>query len=135
MLTLPSVWTAGYARTQALIEHNQNVAATGEGILLLYSPSTEIETDSYNVFDLSFNWNINDMLTFRGGITNLFDTDPELVGRTAGIPVGTDLDSVCGGAPGCNRPGTPSLPGAGSFNAGYYDTLGRRYSIGLTARF
>lgn len=132
---LPSVWTAGYARQQALVEHNQSVAAGAEGIYLLYTPSTEIETDSYNVFDLAFNWNINEMLTFRGGITNLFDTDPKLTGRTTGYPVGTDFSAVCGDAPGCNNPTSPSLPGAGSFSAGYYDTLGRRFFLGLNVRF
>ena len=55
------------------------------GILLGYTPTTEYESNDYNLFDLSFGWDINDTLSFRGGITNLFDTDPEVVGRARDI--------------------------------------------------
>ena len=46
-----------------------------------------IESNDYNIFDLSFGWNINDTLSFRGGITNLFDTEPEVVGASTGYPM------------------------------------------------
>lgn len=131
---LPGVWSAGYASQQAIIANNQRVAAGGEGIILGYTPTTEIKTDSYNLFDLAFNWNINDMVSFRGGITNLFDTDPSLTNRSAGRPPGSDLD-VCGDAPGCQNPQGYSLPGVGGFNSGYYDVLGRRFFLGMNVRF
>lgn len=132
---LPEVWTAGYASQQAIIQNNAEVAAGGEGMVLSYTPTTEIQSDSYNVFDFSFNWSINETFTLRGGITNLLDTDPEEFGTTAGYPVGTDLAAVCGGAPGCQAPTQFSLPGIGNTNGGYYDTLGRRWFMGLKARF
>ncbi|HEX7081797.1 MAG TPA: TonB-dependent receptor [Gammaproteobacteria bacterium] len=134
MRYLPPVWTADYAAQQAIIENNQRVAAGGEGILLGYTPSSEIETDAYSIFDLSFNWNLTESMSLRGGITNLFDTDPELVGADAGYPPGTDLGAVCNGAPGCIPP-TTSLSNPGTIDAGYYDTLGRRYFLGLAVRF
>src|SRR5690606_19599719 len=90
-----SVWSANYAQTQAIREHNARVAAGEPGIFLSWTPSTEIKTDDYNVFDVSFRWDLTDRMTLRGGVTNLFDTKPKAVGRSAGYPVGTDLASVC----------------------------------------
>ena len=66
--------------------NNAAVAAGGPGIMLSYTPTTEFESAEYNLFDLSFGWDINDTLSFRGGITNLFDTEPEMVGGTTGYP-------------------------------------------------
>jgi outer membrane receptor protein involved in Fe transport len=135
---LPSVWTAGYASQQAIKENNAAVTAGGPGILLGYTPTTEIESSSYDIFDLSFGLRINDTLSFRGGITNLFDTEPEVVGASTGYPLGTTLTSVCtdlGSPPGCQNPLGYSLPGSGSWNAGYYDTVGRRFFVGLSMQF
>lgn len=135
---LPEVVTADYAQQQAVIENNAAVAGGSEGIVLGYTPSTAIEADSYNIFDLSFNWSINNTLTLRGGVNNLFDEDPSITGATAGYEPGTDLQAVCEGAvAGCVPPNDFSLAssGAGSTNSGYYDTIGRRYFLGLEARF
>jgi outer membrane receptor protein involved in Fe transport len=101
---------------------------------LSYAPSTEIKTPSYRVFDLSFSLNYK-KLAFRGGITNVFDTAPLNVGSTTGFPIGTDLGSVCGGDPNCNRPFGYSLPSTGAFSAGYYSVLGRQYYLGMNVRF
>lgn len=131
---LPGVYTAGYAQQQGIIENNARVTAGGDGLVLGYTPSTEIETDSYNIFDLSFNYNVNDNLTLRGGITNLFDEEPPNVGSNAGRPPGSSLD-VCNSAPGCSNPTSFSLPSKGGYSGGYYDTLGRRFFIGLKASF
>jgi outer membrane receptor protein involved in Fe transport len=138
---LPSVFSAGYATQQAQKANNAAVAGGAPGILLSYTPTTEYESDDYNIFDLSFGWNINDTLSFRGGITNLFDTEPEMVGGSNGYPVGTNLTGVCaasgGGTapPGCTNPFGYSLPGFVSYNPGYYDTLGRRFFLGLSVQF
>lgn len=132
---LPSVWTAAYASQQAVIANNNRVAAGGEGILLSYNPTTERKTSSYDVFDLSFNYRVNGSFALRGGITNLLDKWPIAVGSTQGFPIGTDLGSICGGAPGCVNPGAPSLPVTGAFNGGYYDTMGRRLFVGFDVRF
>jgi outer membrane receptor protein involved in Fe transport len=130
---LPSVWTAGYAEQQALIANNANVTAGGDGIILGYTPTTVIETDSYDIFDLSGTWDINDMFQVRFGVTNLFDTEPVNSGSTAGYPPGSDLD-VCGDAPGCSNPDSYSLGSLGGFSGGYYDTLGRRFFVGVKVR-
>jgi outer membrane receptor protein involved in Fe transport len=128
---MPSVWSAAYASERAIIENNQS-----GGTILSYTPRTDIKTDAYNVVDLSFNWQINDMFSLRGGINNLFDSDPEVINATVGYPTGTDR-SVCGSAPGCVNPGGPSLgdPSLGVTNAGYYDGFGRRFFVGLKASF
>jgi outer membrane receptor protein involved in Fe transport len=144
--SLPSVRTADYASEQALRKNNASVAAGGPGIILSYSPGTpgfgnaaqrgpEIETDAYTIFDASFNWDVGSNVSIRGGITNLFDTEPENVGSTTGYPIGTDRSAVCGGAPGCVQPTAFTLPTTGGFNGGYYDTLGRRVFLGVGVRF
>jgi outer membrane receptor protein involved in Fe transport len=130
---LPSVWSAGYAEQQALIANNAAVTAGGDGIILTYTPTTEIETDSYDIFDLSGTWDINETFSVRFGITNLFDTEPVNFASTAGRPAGSDLD-VCNGAPGCTNPSSYSLGSLGGFMGGYYDTLGRRFFVGVKAR-
>lgn len=153
---LPSVWDAGRASQEAIIRNNERVAAGGEGILLSYTPSTSLKTGSYNIFDLSFNWDLSPTVSLRGGIDNLFDTQPKITGG-AGDPGSVTgaragyaydpnkseaenlamLSSVCGDAPGCVNPTAFMLPstGAGFTNAGYYDTLGRRYYLGLKVQF
>lgn len=124
---LPEVFSDLYASEQAIRANNARVAAGGPGIILSYTPTTEIETEDYSVFDLSFNWDIGERLSLRAGITNLFDTEPEVVGSERGFPIGKDLASVCAGAPGCVQPTGFSLPQTGDFEGGYYDTIGRRY--------
>jgi outer membrane receptor protein involved in Fe transport len=137
---LPPVFTADYATQQALIANNAAVAAGGDGIILGYTPMTEIETSSYNVFDLSGTWDIHEKVSLRFGITNLFDKGPPVLGADAGYPPGTDLTAVCGdNAPGCDNPTSYSLYERNinslDFNGGYYDTLGRRFFMGVKVRF
>lgn len=131
---LPGVYTADHAQQLGIIENNARVSAGGEGLILGYTPDTEIKTSSYNLFDLSLNWNINETFTVRGGITNLFDKAPPNVGSDRGYPAGSDLD-VCGGAPGCNNPSGYSLYTKAGYQPGYYDTLGRRFFLGVKATF
>jgi iron complex outermembrane recepter protein len=144
---LPGVHSFQYASLQALIENNRRVTAGESGMLLSYTLSsvgmdgrdargTEIEADSYNVFDLSFNYDINETIRLRGGITNLLDEEPVEVGSMAGFAPGTNLAGVCAGqVAGCVAPTAPTLPTTGQFNGGYYDTLGRRYFVGFDVRF
>jgi outer membrane receptor for ferrienterochelin and colicin len=141
---LPSVWSNEWATEQAIKKNNATVSAGGPGILLSYTPRTDIESDDYNAFDLSFGWNINDMLSLRGGISNLFDTDPVVVGAQTGYPVdGTPTTEVCsslGSPPGCANPFNygifPPGPvtGSGTFGT-YYDALGRTFFVGLSLQF
>jgi outer membrane receptor protein involved in Fe transport len=141
---LPSVITAANASQNANIAHNESVAAGGPGFFLSYVPGAGgpaggpfLDVDSHNVLDLSFTWNINEMFSLRGGIDNIIDFAPETTMANDGYPAGTNLSAVCGGAPGCVNPTAFTLgsPGAGVTNGGYYDTLGRRFFLGLKAQF
>ncbi|HEX5418995.1 MAG TPA: TonB-dependent receptor, partial [Gammaproteobacteria bacterium] len=137
---LPSVWSAGHASQEAIIENNERVSAGAAGVILDYTPSTEIKTPSYDAFDLSFNLNIGTKFAVRGGVDNLLDTSPAITDASRGYPFDQyngQLGSVCGGAPGCQNPQGYSLAstGAGSTSAGYYDTLGRQYFVGFKVRF
>ncbi len=131
---LPGVYSAGYASQQAIKANDAAVAAGAPGVLLSYTPTTEIQTDSYDIFDFSANWNINKTFTVRGGITNLFDVAPPNVASTAGRPSPTSL-TPCNGAPGCTNPSNYSLGTTAGYNGGYYDTLGRRWFVGVKASF
>ncbi len=111
---LPGVFTQQYASFLAIIENNAKVAAGGPGMILSYSPSTvgdgrdaratEIETDSYSLFDMSFNWDLTERVRLRGGVTNLLATEPPEIGSMTGYPIGTNLTAICDGAPGCVDP-------------------------------
>jgi len=65
---------------------------------------------SVNYFDLAGAWNINEKLTLRAGVNNIFDKDPPMI-----------ENEIVGGA----------LPN--SYPA--YDFLGRQMFVSLTARF
>lgn len=81
-------------------------------------PSTRLlPVDSYDLFNLFARYSINDRLEFRGGIDNLFDKDPPVVGAD---------------------PGTATLPrdnNLGTTEPGFYDPLGRRFYVGLKMAF
>jgi len=135
---LPGVYTAGYAQQQAIKANNAAVKAGARGITLGYVPTTEIETGDYSVWDLNFNWTINETISLRGGVNNLLDTSPEWVGPSRGYAPGTTLSGVCSGLgspPGCQNPAAFSLQGVGTVNGGYYDVLGRRFFLGVKANF
>jgi iron complex outermembrane receptor protein len=71
--------------------------------------------NSYNRFDLFTGWKLNETFHLRAGVDNLFDTDPPIVGADPTL------------AQGGNGSGT-TLPGI-------YDVLGRRFYVGIKARF
>ena len=68
------------------------------------------KVDSRDYFDLSGLWNVNDNFTLRGGVNNVFDQDPPLV-----------PNAIVGGA----------LPNSYPL----YDLLGRKFFMGITAKF
>jgi outer membrane receptor protein involved in Fe transport len=70
----------------------------------------------YNVFDLAARWDVNDKTTMRLGVENLFDTDPVITG-------------------GRNALDPNPTTGQGTTEAGFYDILGRRFYLGVEARF
>lgn len=139
---LPSVNSASQAVQQSIIANNENVAATGRGTMLSYTPSTSIAAPAWSTFDLSFSWNVSHVLQLRGGIENLFGVDPANTGRSSGYPAGTNLNAVCSAAAaakGCVNPSAYSLPndGGSMTNTGFYEEglLGRTFFLGLRASF
>jgi outer membrane receptor protein involved in Fe transport len=75
-------------------------------------PNTTIfDTESWTNFDLFAGYTFNDKYQLRGGIDNLLDEDPAIVGAT------------------------PTDSNSNSTLAGYYDTLGRRAYIGIKVQF
>jgi len=67
--------------------------------------STTPDTASNSLFDMFANWNVNDHISVNGGINNLFDRDPPIMG----------------GVPGTTEPST-------------YDILGRTFYLGARVR-
>ena len=68
---------------------------------------------SYDWFDLSLRFNVNDNLTFTAAVQNLFDKDPPVVGSSIGS---TSYNS------GNTYPST-------------YDALGRRFAVSARIKF
>ena len=71
-----------------------------------------LPNDAYNELDLYGVWSVADHLTLRAGVENVANAQPPVVGRIPGVS---------------NNYGTTDPT--------YYDVLGRRYFIGVTARF
>jgi outer membrane receptor protein involved in Fe transport len=72
----------------------------------------QLPTESYDIFDIAAQWEINSTFVVRGGLDNLFDTDPNKVGVNPGV-----------------------TNAAAMTDRGVYDVLGRRFFVGVTARF
>lgn len=82
-------------------------------------PTTRIRpVDSYDLLNLFARYSITDRIEFRGGIDNLFDDDPPVVGFDPGIPGSVSPDHNL----------SNTVPG-------YYDPLGRRYYVGFKMTF
>jgi iron complex outermembrane receptor protein len=77
---------------------------------------------AYDIFDLATNWSLPHALQLRVGVQNLFDVDPAITGRTVATQV-------------LGTPVNIGSSGQGTTNSGYYDPFGRRFYVGLKARF
>jgi iron complex outermembrane recepter protein len=144
---LPSVNSFNKAYQQAIIENNQQVAATGKGTLLSWIPNNDIATSSWYMFNLSGTWTINKIFQLRGGIDNLFNKEPPPSslpflggGPNAGYPTSKALTSYCTPALtklGCTNPSAYAYPtdGQGSTSPGFYDVYGRTFFLGIKASF
>jgi outer membrane receptor protein involved in Fe transport len=75
--------------------------------------ATQSDTKAYDYFGLSGRWSINEIWSVRGGIDNLFDKEPPITGE--------------------NLPAFTS--GIGGTDSSSYDIIGRRYYVGVTAKF
>jgi len=145
---LPEVEPASKATLRANIANNKAVAAGAPGLLLGYTPSVAYNVPQFDQFDLSGFWNINETLSVRFGVDNIFDTQPSITAKSAGRPYdptqsaaanSARLAATCNNAPapGCVNPVGYSLAGSGlgSTSGGFYDVLGRRYFVGIKAKF
>lgn len=143
---LPEVEPATKATERAIIANNAAVVGGAAGTRLSYTPTTAYNVAQFDQFDLSAYWTINDTLSLRFGVDNVFDAQPPATGRNPGRPYNTSLTAaqnaanlaaVCAGAVGCINPQSYSLgtSGLGATNGGFYDVLGRRYFVALKAKF
>jgi iron complex outermembrane receptor protein len=82
-----------------------------DGSVVVTPTSKTLGPGSYNEFDLFGTWKLTPSYELRAGVDNLFDTDPKVVGAIPGVT---------------NNQGT-TLPD--------YDVLGRRFYVGMRARF
>ncbi len=109
--------TFSYATSQMNVGLNwRYLPETDAGGLVQTPTLTTLPTDDYSVFNLNGSWRFNERFRLRGGIDNVFDTEPVIVGANPGN---------------LNNP-TNAL---GSTSAGNYDVLGRRYFVGLAINF
>jgi outer membrane receptor protein involved in Fe transport len=94
-------------------QHLPSVEDSGEA----QAPTPNVgNPNSYDIFHLNGSYQITEDLTARFGVDNLFDREPPLTNYnpTADVTVG-------------------QLRG-GSYNANFYDTLGRTFYVGINAR-
>lgn len=84
--------------------------------------NTTLPTRAYDIFDLNTNWSLPHRMQLRFGIQNLFDVQPPTTGAT--------ISTLVNG-----NPVTLPSSGQGTTNVSYYDELGRRFYVGLKARF
>jgi outer membrane receptor protein involved in Fe transport len=107
-----SLLSVGYAVGPANVSlrwrHLPSVMNAGK---VLNPTSTVRDTDSNDQFDLFGGWKVTDHVTVRAGIENVFDKDPPIVGAS------------------------PASTAAGNTDASVYDILGRRYFVGVKAKF
>ena len=143
---LPSAISVAKAQENAVVENNAAVTGGAPGSVLSYTPSPALAIDAYDVLDLSGYWTFNNTLSLRFGVDNVLDKAPSITTASLGRPYDTSksatdnaavLTALCTGQPGCTSPTSYSLAssGQGNTSGGYYDTLGRRYYLGLKARF
>jgi outer membrane receptor protein involved in Fe transport len=90
-----------------------------------FSIDRTVPVSSHDEFDLFGTFTFMHNYTLRAGINNLFNVQPPITGASLG--------GLTSSAPGSN----PVLPttGAGTTNEGLYDTIGRRFFVGVKARF
>jgi outer membrane receptor protein involved in Fe transport len=89
--------------------HSQTYGQPGDNTL---------DTAAHDEFGLYGTWELNRNYILRAGVDNLLDARPEITGANTGIP-GFSL----------------ATSGRGTTMEGLYDALGRRYYVGIKAKF
>ena len=93
-------------------------ASYGGTTASLAAPGATQDTKAFHDFDLSGTYTVMKNYTFRFGVDNLFDAQPPSTGIVnATFPISNGSD------------------GQGSTNESLYDSLGRRFYVGLNAKF
>jgi outer membrane receptor protein involved in Fe transport len=114
---LPGAHASSYINASATTTQNP------AGYLSATNETADVK--AYNVFDLSGTYNLNRTYSLRAGVDNLFNTDPAITGATFTLPY-----SAASGI-------FPSVAGSGlgSTDESIYDSIGRRFYVGVRARF
>jgi outer membrane receptor protein involved in Fe transport len=84
--------------------------------------NTTLPTAAYDVFDLNTTWSLPHGLQLRAGISNLFDVMPPTTAATVPVMINGAATTV-------------ASSGQGMTNPAFYDEMGRRFYVGLKARF
>jgi outer membrane receptor protein involved in Fe transport len=109
-----SYTTLGYSTGPAQVTLGWRHLPKTKNWAIVTNPTVPYEpTDSYDQVDLAARWSFSSALTVRLGIDNVFDAEPNIVGAITGTSTQSGVTD-------------PSVS---------YDPLGRRYYLGLNARF
>lgn len=105
--------TASYARGNWSVGVRHRYLPSVKSAAYATNPETTVQgAGSYQMLDAFGSITLSDRIALRGGIDNLFDIDPEVVGRNPGIS-----------------------DAAGITMPAFYDVLGRRYFVSLDVSF
>jgi iron complex outermembrane recepter protein len=108
--------TVGFSAGPGTVSLSWRHLPETDNVALVTNPSsTVLPTEKYDIFDLTGRWAITSSLSARLGVENLFDKQPPRVGVNAINPGATTA--------------------AGLTDTSSYDVLGRRFYVGVNARF
>ncbi|MET0290798.1 MAG: TonB-dependent receptor [Steroidobacteraceae bacterium] len=112
--------TLGYSVGPATVNLGWRYLPKVRNAALVTAPTnTTSPTSAYHLFNLNGRFALNETVSIRGGVDNLFDRTPPTVGANY-VP---------------SAAGTGYSQGIGTTDASNYDVAGRRYYIGVTAKF
>ena len=111
--------TLGYSIGPADISLQWQHMPSAKSISFPSTPNTPfVGSPSYNLFNLNGSFRLNDIVTLRGGIENLFDKAPPI----------SDYNAV-------TTTGLANNIGTSPINGYFFDVIGRRFYVGVSARF
>ncbi len=111
--------TVGYSFGPADISLQWQHLPSAKSINFPSTPNTPfVGSPAYNLFNLNGSFRLNDIVTLRGGIENLFDKAP---------PV-SDYNAV-------TTTGLATNIGTSPINGYFFDVIGRRFYVGASVRF
>ncbi len=109
--------TLGYALDDMSVGLRWRHLPEVDDVSIVTNPNSTIRpVDAHDEVDLFGRWRLSETVELRGGVDNVFDADPEIVGAN---PPG----------------GIGAITNARGITNTNYDTLGRRYFVGATLRY